>query len=82
MVLMAIVAAQDDEEGGRAVPNVVGLKQARAVDVLEAAGYRADPSRTASEAAPAFVVDQNPDAGIELPRDQTVEIIVSSGLRS
>jgi eukaryotic-like serine/threonine-protein kinase len=80
IVLIAILAARDDKQGaGAAVPNVVGLRQARAVAVLERAGYDADPSRTASAERRGIVVDQDPDAGIALAPGGTVAIVVSSG---
>jgi serine/threonine-protein kinase len=79
IVLIAILAARDDETRGPAVPDVVGLRRAQALDVLEEAGYGVDPRRTASGEPRGIVVDQNPDAGTELARDQAVEIVVSSG---
>jgi beta-lactam-binding protein with PASTA domain len=79
IVLLAILAAQDDEKGRRAVPDVVGLRRAQAVDILEEAGYGVDGRRTASGEPRGIVVDQSPDAGTELARDQAVEIVVSSG---
>jgi beta-lactam-binding protein with PASTA domain len=79
IVLIAILAARDDEQGPRAVPDVVGLRRAQAVDVLQKAGYGVDARRTASEEARGIVVDQSPDAGSELALNQTVEIVVSRG---
>jgi beta-lactam-binding protein with PASTA domain len=80
IVLIAILAARDDKQGaGAEVPNVVGLRQARAVSVLERAGYDADPSRTPSAEPRGIVVDQDPDAGTGLAPGGTVAIVVSSG---
>jgi eukaryotic-like serine/threonine-protein kinase len=79
IVLLAILAAQDDEKARRAVPDVVGLRRAQAVNVLEEAEYDVDGRRAPSGEPRGIVVDQSPDAGTELARDQTVEIVVSSG---
>jgi beta-lactam-binding protein with PASTA domain len=80
IVLIAILAARDDDQGASAqVPSVVGLRQARAVAVLERAGYDADASRTASAEPRGIVVDQEPDAGAALAPGGTVAIVVSSG---
>ena len=80
IVLIAILAARDDEQGaGAQVPSVVGLRQARAVAILERAGYEADASRTPSEERRGIVVDQDPDAGAALAPGGTVAIVVSSG---
>lgn len=79
IVLVAILASRDDERARRTVPQVVGLRQAVALDVLEDAGYDVDASRTPSEQPRGIVVDQDPDAGTRLRRDQTVQIVVSRG---
>jgi len=80
VVLIAILAARDDEQAaGATVPSVVGLRQARAVSVLERAGYDADASRTPSAESRGIVVDQDPEAGTTLAPGGTVAIVVSSG---
>jgi eukaryotic-like serine/threonine-protein kinase len=79
IVLIAILASRDGERGRRTVPHVVGLRQAVALDVLQDAGYDVDASRTPSEQPRGIVVDQDPDAGTRLRRDQTVQIVVSRG---
>jgi eukaryotic-like serine/threonine-protein kinase len=80
IVLIAILAARDDEQGASAqVPSVVGLRQARAVAILERAGYDPDASRTASAEPRGIVVDQEPDAGAALAPGGTVAIVVSRG---
>jgi eukaryotic-like serine/threonine-protein kinase len=80
IVLIAILAARDDKQAaGATVPSVVGLRQARAVAVLERAGYEADPSRTPSAERRGIVIDQDPDAGTALAPGGTVAIVVSSG---
>ena len=80
VVLIAILAARDDEQAaGATVPSVVGLRQARAVSVLERAGYDADASRTPSAESRGIVVDQDPEAGTALAPGGTVAIVVSSG---
>jgi eukaryotic-like serine/threonine-protein kinase len=80
IVLIAILAARDDEQGAAAqVPSVVGLRQARAVAILERAGYDPDASRTASAEPRGIVVDQEPEAGAALAPGGTVAIVVSRG---
>jgi eukaryotic-like serine/threonine-protein kinase len=80
VVLIAILAARDDKQAaGATVPSVVGLRQARAVSVLERAGYDADASRTPSAESRGIVVDQDPEAGTALAPGGTVAIVVSSG---
>ncbi|MGH3117969.1 MAG: PASTA domain-containing protein, partial [Gaiellales bacterium] len=82
VVLIAILAARDDEEAARPpvpVPQVVGLRQARAVTVLEQAGFDADASRTPSAERRGIVVDQDPEAGVLVAPGETVAIVVSSG---
>jgi eukaryotic-like serine/threonine-protein kinase len=82
IVLIAILAARNDEDAARppvAVPQVVGLRQARAVTVLEQAGFDADASRTSSAERRGIVVDQDPEAGALLAPGETVAIVVSSG---
>jgi len=80
VVLIAILAARDDKQAaGATVPSVVGLRQARAVSVLERAGYDAGASRTPSAEPLGIVVDQDPDAGAALAPGGTVAIVVSSG---
>ena len=80
VVLIAILAARDDKQAaGATVPSVVGLRQARAVSVLERAGYVAGASRTPSAEPRGIVVDQDPGAGTALASGGTVAIVVSSG---
>jgi len=80
LVLIAILAARDDKQAaGATVPLVEGLRQARAVAVLERAGYDADASRTPRAERRGIVVDQDPDPGAALAPGGTVAIVVSSG---
>jgi eukaryotic-like serine/threonine-protein kinase len=80
IVLIAILAARDDEQPAAAtVPAVVGLRQARAVAVLERIGYAVAADRAPSAERRGIVVDQNPDAGAALAPGGTVAIVVSSG---
>lgn len=80
IILIAILAARDDNQAASAtVPSVVGLRQARAVTVLERAGYVAEASRTPSAEPRGIVVDQEPDAGAALAQGGTVAIVVSRG---
>jgi serine/threonine-protein kinase len=80
IVLIGVLAAQDDDEPRRAaVPLVVGLRQAQATTVLERRGFEVDAQRTPASEARGIVIDQSPEAGTRLERDQTVAIVVSSG---
>jgi serine/threonine-protein kinase len=79
IVLIGVIAAQDDDKPGRPVPLVVGLRQAQATAVLERAGFDVEADRTTSEERRGIVIDQIPDAGTRLERDETVAIVVSSG---
>jgi eukaryotic-like serine/threonine-protein kinase len=80
IVLIAILASRDDGKGRRTVPDVVGLRQAEAVETLEEAGYvNVDARRTPSEEERGIVIDQDPDAGTQLGRNQTVQLVVSRG---
>jgi len=80
VVLIAILAAQDDEpRATTTVPSVVGLRQARAVARLERVGYEAASERTSSSEERGIVIDQDPEAGTALAPGSTVFLTVSSG---
>lgn len=81
IVLIGVVAARGDDERGRraVVPMVVGLRQARAVAVLERVGFDVEAQRTASAEPRGIVIDQSTEPGTRLARDQAVAIVVSSG---
>jgi eukaryotic-like serine/threonine-protein kinase len=81
IVLIAILATRDDAtKVGRTVPDVVGLRQSAAVETLAEAGYRnVEARRTPSTEERGIVIDQDPDAGTRLRRNQTVQIVVSRG---
>jgi serine/threonine-protein kinase len=64
-----------------AVPNVVGIKQARAVDLIEGADLEANVQETFSDNVPkAEVIDQDPAAGTRIAKGETVAITVSAGV--
>jgi serine/threonine-protein kinase len=64
-----------------AVPNVEGLKRARAVDLIERADLEARVEETTSDTVPAgTVIDQNPGAGQRIAKGETVVITVSTGV--
>jgi eukaryotic-like serine/threonine-protein kinase len=61
------------------VPTVVGLQEADAVANLRAVGLDVQVNRDASDAPEGQVIDQDPDAGTEVPAGDTVIILVSEG---
>jgi serine/threonine-protein kinase len=64
-----------------AVPNVVGLKQARAVGLIEDAELEANVQETFSDDVPkGEVIDQDPTAGTRIAKGETVSITVSAGV--
>ena len=64
-----------------AVPNVVGLKQARAVGLIEDAELQANVDETFSDDVPkGEVIDQDPTAGTRIAKGETVSITVSAGV--
>jgi serine/threonine-protein kinase len=63
------------------VPNVEGIVEEKAVERIEAAGFTANVERRADEEFRAgIVIDQEPEAGTDLPKGETVTIIVSTGV--
>ena len=75
------VQDQLEESKPVAVPNVVGIRQQLAVQQIERAGLKAEVRRRADDEAPAGeVVEQNPDAGTRISKDETVVITVSTGV--
>ena len=62
-----------------AVPNVVGLPEAQALERLGAAELEAEREQVFSEEPPGTVVAQEPAAGEEAERGSTVRIAVSQG---
>jgi eukaryotic-like serine/threonine-protein kinase len=64
-----------------AVPNVVGLKQNRAVDLIEDAELEAKVEETFDDEIPAGeVIDQDPNAGTRIQKGETVTVTVSAGI--
>ncbi|HET9214522.1 MAG TPA: Stk1 family PASTA domain-containing Ser/Thr kinase [Gaiellaceae bacterium] len=65
-----------------AVPLVEGLREERAIDVIERAGLRAEveeePSREVEEG---IVIEQSPQEGTRISRGDPVTIVVSTGPR-
>ena len=72
---------QDDDEAAetRAVPNVVGLTEEEARDVLEREGFEVEVEDEESEEPEDTVIAQEPEAGTELEEGGTVTITVSRG---
>jgi serine/threonine-protein kinase len=64
-----------------AVPNVVGIKQAKAVGLIEDAELEANVSQAFSDDAPkGEVIEQDPGAGTRIAKGETVSITVSAGV--
>lgn len=62
------------------VPNVVGLTEAEARQLLQAVGLSASTSNQGSVTVPTGnVISQNPSAGITVAKGTTVAIVLSSG---
>jgi beta-lactam-binding protein with PASTA domain len=67
--------------GRLAIPNLVGLPEAGAVQKLQALGFTAKVKRVASTRPKGIVIDQQPVAGVTAVRGTTVTLSVSSGLK-
>jgi serine/threonine-protein kinase len=87
--VVIIVATEVGQESGTAksahddrdrVPNVVGLTELRATELLENGGYRiqVDEGYSASKAQ-GVIFEQSPDSGQYSPLGTTVEVYVSLG---
>ncbi len=63
-----------------AVPNVVGLRQNRAIDLIESADLEANVEEAFSERPPGEVIDQDPSAGTRIQKGEEVTITVSAGV--
>jgi serine/threonine-protein kinase len=61
------------------VPDVVGQSQADATKALQDADLRVDPKPVFSKKPVGTVVDQNPNAGEDVPKGSTVIIKISQG---
>jgi eukaryotic-like serine/threonine-protein kinase len=63
------------------VPTVIGQKEDKATEVLEAAGFEVAPRKIPRADTPAgTVIEQDPTAGSSAPEGSTVTITVSTGL--
>ena len=67
--------------GRRAIPDLVGMKEADAVNKLESLGFKSEVKRVASTRPKGVVVDQEPVAGVTAVGETTVKLSVSSGKR-
>ncbi|MBA3735103.1 MAG: PASTA domain-containing protein [Actinobacteria bacterium] len=67
--------------GRLGVPNVMGLREAEAVQKLQARAFKVEVKRVASTRQKGVVIDQEPVAGVTAARGTTVTISVSSGLK-
>lgn len=64
-----------------AVPNVVGIKQAKAVGLIEDAELEANVDQAFSDDTPkGVVIEQDPGAGTRIAKGETVSITVSAGV--
>jgi cytoskeletal protein RodZ len=61
------------------VPELVGLQEAEAKQLITTAGFTVRELRTANSAAKGTVIDQSPDSGVEWPRGRQVVIAISEG---
>ena len=61
------------------VPDVVGLNEQEADRILRGAGFVASVVRRAADEPEGEVIEQNPEAGQEIPAKSTVTITVSEG---
>lgn len=61
------------------MPDVMGLDEANAVDILGRAGVMPIVSRRYSESPSGTVLEQTPDSGTSVPRGESVYITVSNG---
>jgi beta-lactam-binding protein with PASTA domain len=62
------------------VPDVVGMKLAKAIDAIESAGFVAVPVEVFSEdVEPGFVVATTPSADADAPEASEIEVAVSKG---
>ena len=67
--------------GPVAVPNVVGLSRVEATKRLDGVGLKPGSEDEAAndEFAEGVVIEQDPEAGSEVERDTTVDLVVSTG---
>jgi serine/threonine-protein kinase len=62
------------------VPEIMGMREAAALDQLTAAGLRAGRRRLADDVLPeGYVVSSDPRAGVSMTRDSAVDYVVSTG---
>jgi beta-lactam-binding protein with PASTA domain len=69
--------AREDGPADTRVPDVVGQREAVAVERLDRSGYETDVRRRLVRAPVGRVFDQSPDAGAELDREETVVVFVA-----
>jgi serine/threonine-protein kinase len=62
------------------VPNVVGLKQNRAINLIENAELEATVEEEFSDRPAGEVLDQDPNAGTKIQKGESVTITVSAGI--
>jgi beta-lactam-binding protein with PASTA domain len=67
--------------GRRAIPDLVGMREAAAVKELQRLGFKSEVKRVASTRPKGIVVDQEPVAGVTAVGGTTVKLNVSSGKR-
>jgi beta-lactam-binding protein with PASTA domain len=67
--------------GRLAVPNLIGLQEAQAVQKLQTLGFKVVVKRVASTSPKGVVIDQEPTPGVTAVSGTTVTISVSSGAK-
>jgi eukaryotic-like serine/threonine-protein kinase len=72
-----LVVSQGEEKA--IVPNVIGQKEADAVEILANAGFRPHRIFEPNDAEPGTVFDQDPEPNAEAPPNSIVDILISQG---
>jgi eukaryotic-like serine/threonine-protein kinase len=72
-----LVVSQGQEEG--TVPNVIGLTEANAVEVLANSGFRVHRINEPNDRPAGEVFDQDPKPGAQAPSGEIIDIFISEG---
>ena len=78
-ILFLVLWLMERGDAGNEVPSLVGLTLVDAQDKAASEGFTLEVIRRSATAPPGTVVDQAPQAGVELEKDSQVMAIVSSG---
>src|SRR4051812_37610596 len=80
-VLVYLLLIKDGSTPSVLVPTVIGKKEQKATDLLEAAGFHVVPREIPrADSPPGTVIEQDPTAGSNAPKGSNVTITVSAGL--